>query len=448
MLETKQQTQALTETWYLPIENYGIIGDLSTVVLVGKNGSIGWCCLPDFDSPSIFAALLDADKGGSFRLAPVEQERLATKQIYFPGTNILITRFLTSDGSGEVSDFMPIEQKGTERHKHHLARSVHIVRGSLTFQLTCRPAFNYARDSRTLQLFEHGAVFRSAALTLALSSSVPLTDDGQGGVQTTFTLSEDQSAFFFLDSSQDQDILPHLVSQGEYEAQFLETRRCWLRWLSQCQYQGRWREQVHRSALALKLLTYAPTGAIVAAPTTSLPEGIGGERNWDYRFTWFRDAAFTLDSLLALGFTEEVEAFTGWLNARVSELHEGGELQPMYTIHGGHEMPEIHLDHLEGYRQSRPVRIGNGAATQRQLDIYGELMDVIFLYTRHRGLAYEGWLHLCQQLAWLAQHWQEPNAEAWENFPQAFTHLALIHAQTRVNQGKMGKGFSRSYLSF
>lgn len=414
MLTAKQAAQPLTETPYLPIEAYGMIGDLSTVALVGKNGSIDWCCLPDFDSPSIFAALLDADKGGSFHLAPVEQEHTGTKQMYLPETNILITRFMTDNGVGEITDFMPIKQPGTERYQHHLVRAVHMVRGSLSFQLDCHPAFNYARDPHTLHISENGAVFRSAALSLALSSSVPLSDDGQGGAHATFTLSEDQTAFFFLDSSQGQNALPHPVSQEVYEAQFLETRRYWLHWLSQCQYQGRWREQIYRSALALKLLTFAPTGAIVAAPTTSLPEGIGGERNWDYRFTWFRDASFTLESLLALGFTEEAEAFMGWVNARVSELHEGGELQPMYTIRGGHEMPEINLDHLEGYRQSRPVRIGNGAATQRQLDIYGELMGVIFLYTRHRGMPYDSWLHLCQQLDWLAQQWQEPDEGIWE----------------------------------
>jgi GH15 family glucan-1,4-alpha-glucosidase len=428
MLETKQQAQPSIETRYLPIEAYGMIGDLTTVALVGKNGSIDWCCLPDFDSPSIFAALLDADKGGSFRLAPVEQEHLETKQIYFPETNILITRFLTSEGVGEITDFMPIKSQGTERYEHHLVRAVHMVRGSLTLQVSCRPAFNYARDTHTLHLSEHGAVFHSPALTLALSSSVPLNDDGQGGAQATFTLSEDQSAIFFLDSSQDEDLLPHPVTQERYEAQFAETRRYWLRWISQCHYQGRWREHVQRSALALKLLTYAPTGAIVAAPTASLPEGIGGERNWDYRFTWFRDASFTLDSLLVLGFTEEAEAFTGWLKGRLNELHEGGELQPMYTIRGGHEMPEILLDHLEGYRQSRPVRIGNGAATQRQLDIYGELMDVLFVYSRHRGLTYESWLHICQQLEWLAQHWQEADEGIWEvrGGARQFLHSRLM----------------------
>ncbi|GHO72178.1 glucoamylase [Ktedonobacter sp. SOSP1-52] len=429
MLKTQPKpTPSTIETRYLPIEDYGMIGDLTTVALVGKNGSIDWCCLPDVDSPSVFGALLDADKGGSFRLAPVEQEDVSTKQMYFPETNILITRFLTHNGVGEITDFMPIKQKGTQRYEHHLVRAVHMVRGSLTFQVTCRPAFNYARDSHILQLSEHGAVFRSPQLTLALSSSVPLNDDGQGGAQATFTLSEDQSAFFFLDSSQDQEMRPHPVGQELYNAQFTKTRHYWRHWLSQCQYQGRWREHVQRSALALKLLTYAPTGAIVAAPTTSLPETIGGERNWDYRFTWFRDASFTLDSLLALGFAEEAEAFIGWLKKCLNSLGEGGELQPIYTIRGNHEMPEILLDHLEGYRQSRPARIGNGAATQRQLDIYGELMDVLYVYSRHRGLTYESWLHLCQQLDWLAQHWQEADEGIWEvrGGTQHFLHSRLM----------------------
>jgi GH15 family glucan-1,4-alpha-glucosidase len=407
-------SEPATKPNYLPIEDYGMIGDLYTVALIGKNGSIDWCCLPDFDSPSVFGALLDSKKGGHFRLAPAGQKGLNTKQMYFPESNILITRFITNDGVGEITDFMPIKHTGPEDNEHHLIRAVHMVRGSLTFQMDCRPAFNYARDTHTLQITGLGALFHGPALTLALSSSVPLNDDGKGGVHAAFTLSEDQSVYFFLDSSPETSLLPHPVSRAMFESEFAKSRRYWRRWLSQCKYQGRWREHVQRSALALKLLTYAPTGAIIAAPTTSLPEGIGGVRNWDYRYTWFRDAAFTLDSLLALGFIEEAEAFIGWLTGCLNRLQEGGELQPIYTIHGHAEMPEIILDHLDGYRQSRPVRIGNAAATQRQLDIYGELMDVLFIYSRHRGLTYESWLHICQQLKWLAEHWQEPDEGIWE----------------------------------
>ena len=406
--------QPVAKTSYLPIEDYGMVGDLYTVALVGKNGSVDWCCLPDFDSPSVFGALLDADKGGFFRLAPVRKDGISTKQMYFPETNILITRFLSHDGVGEITDFMPIKKPGAGDCEHHLIRAVHMVRGVFTFEIRCRPAFNYARDAHELQLVEQGVIFRSSALTLALSSSVTLNDDGRGGARGSFSLSEDQSAYFFLDSSPDANLLPHPVSQEMYEIQFAETRRFWRSWLSQCHYQGRWREYVHRSALALKLLTYAPTGAIVAAPTTSLPETMGGVRNWDYRFTWFRDSAFTLDSLLALGFTDEAEAFIGWLKGCLNRLKEGGELQPIYTIQGHPEMPEIRLDHLEGYRQSSPVRIGNAAAGQRQLDIYGELMDVLFVYSRYRGLTYESWQHTCQQLDWLSQHWQEADEGIWE----------------------------------
>src|SRR5712692_3201046 len=387
MLATKRPAPTLSETRYLPIEEYGMIGDLSTVALVGKNGSIDWCCLPDFDSPSVFGALLDADKGGSFRLAPVEQEGLGTKQMYFPETNILITRFLTHDGVGEITDFMPIKQKGTARYEHHLVRAVHMMRGSLTFQVACRPAFNYARDTHALQLSEHGAVFRSPQLTLALSSSVPLRDDGQGGAQASFTLSEDQSAFFFLDSSQNEDLLPRPVSQDVYEAQFAETRRYWLRWISQCKYQGRWREHVQRSALALKLLTYAPTGAIVAAPTTSLPEHLGGSRNWDYRYTWLRDASFTLYALNALGFTQEARAFMHWLQRLPSH---GADLQIMYGIRGERHLAEQELSNLSGYEQSWPVRIGNGAVAQKQLDVFGEVLDFLHCYRRQGGLERDG----------------------------------------------------------
>ncbi|GCE15773.1 glycoside hydrolase family 15 protein [Tengunoibacter tsumagoiensis] len=399
---------------YLPIEDYGMIGDLYTVALVSKQGSIDWCCLPDFDSPSVFGALLDAQKGGSFRLAPISPPSFSTRQLYAPDTNILITRFMTSKGIGEITDFMPVKHVGTDHQEHHLVRAVRMVYGSLTFRLECRPAFNYARDPHTLKVSDHGAVFSSKALALVLSSSVPLTDDHEGGVSATFTLSEGETVYFFLDSSQNKRILPHPAQSAQYDEQYTETQRYWRNWLSQCRYQGRWREYVYRSALALKLLTYAPTGAIVAAPTTSLPEGIGGERNWDYRFTWFRDAAFTLDSLMTLGFVEEADAFMGWLNERVKELEEGGSLQPMYTIHGGSEMPEMHLDHLEGYQRSQPVRIGNAAAKQLQLDIYGELMDVIYLYTHFHGISYEGWMKLCQQLEWLTDHWQEADEGIWE----------------------------------
>jgi GH15 family glucan-1,4-alpha-glucosidase len=413
---------------YLPIEDYAVIGNLHTVALVGKNGSIDWCCIPRFDAPSIFGALLDAEKGGFFRIAPPETPGMERKQLYHPDTNILITRFLTVDGVGEIIDFMPIKQAGSAIHQHHLVRSVQVVRGSLSFEMVCRPAFNYARDTHVPHLSEEGAVFISDTLCLALTSSVPLEEDGKGGVRATFTLHQGQSAHFQLESAHNQDVRPHHHSARYYEVQFLETKRYWQNWLSHCRYQGRWREMVHRSALVLKLLTYAPTGAIVAAPTTSLPETIGGARNWDYRYTWLRDAAFTIYSLLILGFMEEAEAFMCWLEARCHELQTDGSLQPMFTIDGGHNLTEITLDHLEGYRKSGPVRIGNGAYKQQQLDVYGELMDSIYLFDRHKNISYDLWLNLRRLLDWLSQHWQDTDEGIWEvrGGQQHFLHSRVM----------------------
>ena len=413
---------------YLPIEDYAIIGDLYTVALVGKNGSIDWCCLPQFDAPSVFGALLDAQKGGFFRITPPAMPGIDQKQMYLPGTNMLVTRFLTSDGVGEVIDFMPIKQLGSSLKEHQIIRAVHVIHGALSFEIVCRPAFNYARDAHIVRLAEQGAVFQSDGLSLCLSSSVPLTADEQGGVYATVTLQEGQSAYFLLESSGTHDLHPHIPTPAEYEEYFTTTKRYWRNWLLQCQYQGRWREAVERSALALKLLTYAPTGAIVAAATTSLPEGIGGERNWDYRYTWLRDSSFTLDSLLMLGYTQEAEDFANWLTTRVRELGEGGSIQPMYTIDGGHDIKEYELGHLEGYRQSRPVRIGNGAYSQKQLDVYGELMDATYILSHHRGIYYDGWTKLVKHINWLGQHWQEPDEGIWEvrGGQREFVHSRLM----------------------
>jgi GH15 family glucan-1,4-alpha-glucosidase len=428
MLQEQRQAFARLSETYLPIQDYGVIGNLQTVALVGKNGSIDWCCIPRFDAPSVFGALLDAEKGGFFRIAPPASPGMERIQMYLPDTNILITRFLTVDGVGEITDFMPLKQRGSAIHQHHLVRSVRIVRGSLAFELVCRPAFNYARETHQTYLSEEGAVFISDSLCLALSSSVPLEEDGQGGVRATFTLQQGQSAHFQLESARNEDVRPHHHSPRHYEAEFLETKRYWQTWLSQCQYQGRWREMVHRSALVLKLLTYEPTGAIVAAPTTSLPETIGGARNWDYRYTWLRDASFTIYSLLILGFLEEAGTFMDWLDARCHELEECGSLQPIFTITGGHDLTERTLDHLEGYRQSGPVRIGNDAYQQQQLDVYGEVMDSIYLFNRHKGISYDLWWNLCRLLDCLSTHWQNADEGIWEvrGGQQHFVHSRVM----------------------
>ncbi len=414
---TETQTTTLTSPQgYQPIEDYAVIGDLHTVALVGRNGSIDWCCIPRFDSPSVFGALLDARKGGFFRISPVLADgvKCGRKQLYLPETNILITRFLTEDGMGEITDFMPVKVSRVVDHQHNIMRSVSVVRGTLTFEVICRPAFNFARDPHTVSFYRAGAVFESQSLQLGLYTAVPLRDDGEGGVRAVFTLHAGESVYFLMESALRGKLEPRSHGQAEFREAFQKTLNYWRRWISQCQYSGRWREMVHRSALVLKMLTYSPTGAIVAAPTTSLPETIGGPRNWDYRYTWLRDASFTLYSLLTLGFTQEAEAFMTWLVARCHELKENGSLQPMYTIDGKHDLTEISLDHLEGYRQSGPVRIGNGAYRQNQLDVYGELMDAIYIYNRYDPISYDLWHNLSRLLQWLEHNWDQPDEGIWE----------------------------------
>lgn len=430
MQQAQDASTDLNARTYQPIEDYAIIGDLHTVALVGKHGSIDWCCIPRFDSPSVFGALIDVNKGGYFQIAPSFEQTTSVghRQLYLPETNVLVTRFLTNDGVGEITDFMPIKEAGSALHQHHIIRAVSVVRGSLPFEMVCKPAFNYARDPHTVSLSDEGAIFHSQSLCLGLASTVPLQEDGEGGVRAAFTLHEKEQVYFVLESARDHDIRPQKISRHQYQATYEKTLTYWQNWLSQCQYQGRWREMVQRSALALKLLTYAPTGAIIAAPTTSLPETLGGARNWDYRYTWLRDAAFTIYSLLILGFTQEAEAFMGWLDARCHELKDNGSLQPMYTIDGGHDLQEFTLDHLEGYRKSSPVRIGNGAYKQKQLDVYGELMDSIYIFNKHQDISYDLWKNLRRLLDWLSQHWQEPDEGIWEvrGGQQQFLHSRVM----------------------
>jgi len=398
---------------YQPIESYGIIGNMRTAALVGMNGSIDWLCLPHFDSPSVFAAILDDRKGGRFRIAPAGDD-FRNKQFYWPDTNILITRFLHADGIGEIEDYMPVSAAGASADQ--LVRRVRVVRGRVSFHLECCPAFDYARAPPDIHLREHGAHFEGPDLTLGLASSVPLRQT-PGGVVTDFTLGEGESVTFVLRRLAADDPLTCCPGVGHAEELFRATVEFWRRWLSKCTYSGRWREIVQRSALTLKLLSFEPTGAIVAAPTCSLPESIGGQRNWDYRYTWIRDAAFTLYGLLRVGFTEEASRFIDWLKDRWQETHndDAGPLQLMYGIDGRSELPEQTLDHLEGYRGSSPVRIGNAAYRQLQLDIYGELMDAAYLYNKYVApIGYDGWRRLRRLVDWLCSHWQRPDDGIWE----------------------------------
>jgi GH15 family glucan-1,4-alpha-glucosidase len=364
---------------YLPIAEHGLIGDLHTVALVGTDGTIDWYCCPRFDSPSVFGAILDSERGGRYRLRPAV-EGWTTKQLYFPDTNVLITRFLTPEGVDEVEDFMPVGQTRHGGHRQRLIRRVVAVRGRMHFELVCAPRFDYGRERHELERHGHGALFRAPSCTLALETETPIELRG-GDVRASFALGPGESATFILEHVEG-DYEPHGHNAEETRELFEGTVAHWRRWLGRSRYTGRWRETVQRSALTLKLLTYGPTGALVAAPTTSLPERLGGERSWDYRYAWIRDAAFSLYALLRLGFTEEAAAFMDWLTHRFRDgrPNQSGPLQIMYGIDGRSELPEEILDHLEGYRGSAPVRVGNAAASQLQLDIYGELIDSVYLY--------------------------------------------------------------------
>ena len=318
---------------YQPIENYGVIGNLRTAALVGMDGSIDWLCLPHFDSPSVFAAILDDSKGGRFRIAPAG-DNFRRKQFYWPDTAILVTRFLHDNGVGEVEDYMPVG--GTGAAPDTLIRRVRVVRGRLPFRLECRPAFDYARASHECHLDANGARFDGPGLSLGLSVPIPLRPDGAGAV-ADFTLGEGEKATFVLRRLAPEDEPGHCPGDCEAEELFRDTVAYWRRWLSRSTYTGRWREMVHRSALTLKLLSFEPTGAIVAAPTCSLPESLGGTRNWDYRYTWIRDAAFTLYGLLRIGFTEEAARFRDWLKDRWQDADERGD-RPV-AAHVRHRRP-------------------------------------------------------------------------------------------------------------
>ena len=400
---------------YLPIEDYGIIGNMHTVALVGTNGSIDWFCSPDFDSPSVFAAILDENKGGYFKIAPAFfHDDLTTKQMYWPETNVLVTRFLSSEGVGEVIDFMPVGERHAMHNHNELIRRVNVVRGTMTFRLECFPAFNFARNSHEIHINGAGADMISEGITIRLTSPTPLERSGDGLV-SEFTLQAGQTSTFALDETSNNRSAIHPFEEEESELLFNDTVEYWRNWLSQCTYRGRWREMVHRSALLLKLLTYDPTGAIVAAPTCSLPEDIGGARNWDYRYTWIRDAAFTLYALLRIGFTEEASNFMKFIEARAKELNPDGSLQVMYGIDGRHELTEESLWHLDGYKGSAPVRIGNGAYNQLQLDIYGELMDSVYIYNRHaEPISFDFWLHLRRLTDWVVDNWKREDEGIWE----------------------------------
>ncbi len=398
---------------YQPIENYGIIGDMETVALVGMDGSIDFMCFPHFDSPTIFAAILDHQRGGRFRIAPV-LDGARQKQIYLPDSNVLLTRFLSGEGVAEISDFMAIEEDG--EHLHDLVRRVKTVRGEIRFRMLCEPRFDYGRRGHKLAIRDGEALFHPdgrGIRALRLRSDVPILGKS-GAVTADFTLRAGESVSFVLEEARVDGQTPS-TREDYVSCAFKDTLNFWRRWVARSNYGGRWRETVNRSALTLKLLTSRPHGSIVAAPTFGLPEEIGGERNWDYRYTWIRDASFTLYALIRLGYTGEAAAFMRWIEARAGELNSDGSLKIMYGIDGRHELSEEILPHFEGYRKSSPVRIGNDAHSQLQLDIYGELMDSVYLYDKYGAPIHADlWSNLVLLIDWVCRNWRKKDEGIWE----------------------------------
>ena len=396
---------------FQPIENYGVIGNMRSTALVSMNGSIDFLCYPDFDSPTVFAALLDDEKGGCFQIAP-QLANVRVRQLYLPETNILLTSFLAEDGAAELTDYMPIENDGEQPNE--IVRTVSVIKGIVNFKMRCHPRFNYALSGHRTEISEGCATFfpvDDVCLPMALYSTTPLTEHSQD-VVSEFSLQAGATATFVFGAVRSQGQPPEMEFVAE---RFRKTTRFWREWIAQSKYKGRWREIVNRSALMLKLLISREHGSLVAAPTFSLPESIGGVRNWDYRYTWLRDATFTLYALIRLGFTDETEAFIAWLKGRLSDDAQRGPLQVMYGIDGRQRLDELTQDHLCGYENSRPVRIGNAAYQQLQLDIYGEMMDAVYLANKYgHPISNAGWQDVQRMLEWLGKNWQRPDDGIWE----------------------------------
>lgn len=460
---------------YIPIADHAIIGNLRTAALISLDGSVESYCIPNFDSPSVFARILDKYKGGHFSITPTVP--FATKQNYLPNSNILQTKFLNDEGVVNVTDFLPRHGNDGDSSApplFWLIRRVEVIRGVASLRMECAPAFNYARDEHTTEFLPDDSVeyclqkkvrFKSPNLELDLRyvseatlDNLPepevnidyldLLKEGHLGpaVCCNLSLVEGQRVTFILricpervgapEARPTQELADRLGIPLEaliagaskmrpqddplLNADFLEqlfhlTHEYWNNWIRKSTYQGSWREAVNRSALALKLLIYEPTGAVVASPTFSLPEYIGGTRNWDYRASWIRDSSFTLYALIRLGFTQEANAYLEFIFDRLRDKNPDGSLQIMYTIHGGKDLPEIELSHLDGHKGSKPVRIGNGAANHTQLDIYGELMDCIYLGQKFgRPLGYDTWVLVRDLVDYVVDHCREPDLSIWE----------------------------------
>jgi GH15 family glucan-1,4-alpha-glucosidase len=409
---------------------------MRSAALVDIAGSIDFFCFPAFDSPTVFAALLDPAKGGVFRIDP-GMKTLRTKQLYLPDTNILVTRFLSSDGVAELTDFMPVTAGDRSTpYAHQVIRMLRVVRGEIPFRLVCAPRFDYGRVTHPVQQEGDSVCFRPEAgncPSMSLHAGVPLSIEGTDAC-AEFSLASGQSAVFAFGNVPDVEKGSiDLLDQQSIEQHFTQTTKFWRGWISDSKYTGRWRETVNRSALVLKLLTSHEHGSVVAAATFGLPEQPGGSRNWDYRYSWLRDSAFSMYAFMRVGLTDEATRFTAWLRDRVidglQQDSSDGPLHIMYRADGGLDLEESTLDHLEGYRGAQPVRIGNSAGTQLQLDIYGEIMDAVYLSNKYTtGVSNDGWNRIRQMIDWLGKNWERPDEGIWEvrSGRQHFLHSRLM----------------------
>lgn len=424
---------------YAPIRDYAAIGDGRTVALVARDGSIDWLPVPSIDSPTVFGALLDSGRGGSFALAPAPPSEVTRR--YVPGTNILETTFATETGAVVVTDAMTVPAEGLVPQQE-LAREVRGLRGSVPISWRVEPRFGYGAgrmrigSRRGVPVVEAGA---DAIAVCCFDAGDPKVEDG--AVSGGFEIGEGERALIALSFAHQEPLV--FPTRTDIETRVEATHRAWHRWSACSDYRGRWKDAVERSGLALKLLFFAPTGAVAAAPTTSLPEEIGGERNWDYRLSWVRDSAFTIDALLRVGCAEEAEAFFWWLMQASQLTHP--RLQVLYRLDGGAEAPERTLD-LRGYRDSRPVRVGNAAADQLQLEIYGSVLEAASLYSDaghpiDRDVA----KRLGEMADLVCEIWRLPDSGIWEvrSDPVHFTQskmmcwVALDRAVKLSEQGRI-----------
>ena len=415
----------------LHINDYSIIGDLLTVALIGKDGSIDWYCIPHINSPSVFAAMLDKDKGGNCTIQP--SKKFKSRQKYIKNTNVLETHFKTQTGTFVLTDFMPVKhvEKPYENTFPTLIRKITCTKGKGEINLEFQPHFDYARSSMSFQKTDRGAVANNHKESLYIDTSIPLEVDSKGAAGS-INLKQGESVWVTLQYNDDRRLMEEQCQKA------LETTIAfWRSWINDCDvcqpesglFTGPWKDVIIRSGLVLKLLIQDMTGAICAAATTSLPEHIGGERNWDYRFNWIRDAAFTVRALYKLGYVKEARKNLEWFMKICTENTAPEEIQIMYGLHGEKDLEEQTLDHLSGYMNSQPVRIGNGAAKQKQLDIYGELVNAFYETSRFGiDISDREWKFLSKIVDYVCEVWNTKDAGIWEvrGGYQHFVHSKLM----------------------